>query len=122
MSVGLFDCLDLLKVLCHSQMQGRFSGFLTGFFKTGCVQFPPFKLMVLSTLAFESLGDGRSSPSAAPLSGEIPFEVIAAFGKCFPVGRALLGARDCEKFPAIADLDAFDDIDARHCFGMPPSD
>jgi hypothetical protein len=103
MRVRLFDGLDLLQVLRDSQMQRRLPCFLAGFFKTGCAQFPPFKLMVLPTLAFESLRNSWSSPSAAPLSSEIPFEVIAAIGKCFPVGRALLVARDREKFPTVAD-------------------
>src|SRR5580698_10820590 len=122
MRVRLLDGLDLLQVLRDRQMQRRLPCFLAGFFKAGGAQFSSFELMVLAALAFEGLGDGWSGPSSAPLSGEIPFEIIAAFGKRLPVLRSLLVARDREKFPAVADLDAFDDIDARHCFVMPPSD
>src|ERR1700722_1300570 len=97
MSVGLFDGLDLLQVLCDRQVQRRLPCLLTSFFKTGGAQFPSFQFMVLAALAFEGLGDGWPGPGAAPLSGEIPLKIIAAFGKRLPVMCSLLIARDREK-------------------------
>ncbi len=73
--------------------------------------------------AFEGLGDGRSGTRCGTA-----FRRDITRGNSGPLEapsremRSLLVARDREKFPAIADFDAFDDIDARHCWVMPPSD
>src|SRR3984885_15220693 len=113
MSVGLFQCCDLLQVFSDGDVQCRFLDRFAGRFKPGDTQFAAFQFMELAPLYLKCLSGGDASTHTTPSAARVPLNIVAAIGDGVPVVVAFGIPGDRKHLPAAANFDAFDDVDSR---------